>query len=208
MKHPTSARDLRRSTALGPLRKFASVLAPACLHRRGIRPPGCPAPLMSPGLGLRPRPPPLLRCAGHPGGLIRQQWLFATTACHPCGLPRAWGGRCSEVKEETAPARASSGDMSVSGRPAPAARTDASTRAAPRHSFVNVRNGPRAVDRRRSRALDGCLILGAIGGDATVTTLWRPVWRPVRCSCEQPLRKIVHSSMVGRVGIEPTTKGL
>ena len=150
MKHPSSARDLRRSTALGPLRTFGSVLAPACLHRRGIRPLGCPAPLMSHGLGLWPTPPPLLRCARHPSGLIRQQWLFSTAESHPCGLPRAWGGRCSEVEAETAAARPSSGDMSVSGLPAPAARTDASTRAAARHSFVNVRNRPRAVDRRRS----------------------------------------------------------
>ena len=141
MKHPSSARDLRRSTALGRLRTFGSVLAPACLHRRGIRPPGCPAPLMSPGLGLWPTPPPLLRCARHPSDLIRQQWLFSTAAGHPCGPPRAWGGRCSEVKAETAATRPSSGDMSVSGLPAPAARTDASTRAAARPSFVNVRNG-------------------------------------------------------------------
>ena len=161
---------MKRASALSPLRTFGSVLAPACLHRRGIRPLGCPAPLMSPGLGLWPMPPPLLRCARHPSGLIRQQWLFSTAAGHPCGLPRAWGGRCSEVEAETAAARPSSGDMSVSGLPAPAARTDASTRAAARHSFVNVRNGPRAVDRRRSRALEGCSVPQLLTNSIRVAT--------------------------------------
>ena len=53
------------------------------------------------------------------------------------------GGRCSEVKEETAAARPSWGDMSASGHPALVARADAGTQAAAKHSFVNARNGPR-----------------------------------------------------------------
>ena len=99
---------------------------------------------MSPGSGLRPKPPPLLRCAGHPSGPIRQQRLFAIVERHPCGLPRAWGGRCSEVKEEGW-AKPGPGDMSESGHPTTVARTDAGTRAAAKHSFVTVRIGPNAA---------------------------------------------------------------
>ena len=162
--------DLRVRSACGPLRPFASGFAHACLHRRGIRPPGCPAPLMSPGSGLRPKPPPLLRCAGHPGGPIRQQRLFAIVERHPCGLPRAWGGRCSEVKEETAAARPSSGDMSVSGRPTNAARATVRTRAQ-QQIASNVRNGPGADDRQTSSvcwdsfildSLQVCLFVGGV----------------------------------------------
>ena len=71
-----------------------------------------------------------MKCAGVQGaacGPIRQQRLFAIVERHPCGLPRAWGGRCSEVKEETAAARPSSGDMSVSGHATNAARATVRT---------------------------------------------------------------------------------
>ena len=55
-------------------------LARACLHRHGIRRPGRIAALMSPGNGLRPLPPPLLRSAMRPVRLIYHPGLFATRA--------------------------------------------------------------------------------------------------------------------------------
>ena len=102
-----------------------------------------------------------MKCAGVQGaacGPIRQQRLFAIVERHPCGLPRAWGGRCSEVKEETAAARPSSGDMSGSGHPALAARTDAGTQAAAKHSFVNVRIGPKAAAVLRGTQVRRCAV--------------------------------------------------
>ena len=162
----------RRQPACGPLRTVDCCIN-ARQDWRGIRPPGCPAPLMSPGLGLRPKPPPLLRCAGHPRGPIRQQWLFAIVERHPCGLPRAWGGRWSEVKEETAAARPSSGDMSVSGRPTNAARATVRTRAQ-QQITANGRNGPGADDRQTSSVCWDSFILD--DGAVQPTSIWPPSW--------------------------------
>ena len=47
-----------------------------------------------------------------------------------------------------------------------------------------------------------------IGSHTAASALWRPVWRPVRSFGGRSLRQIVHFSLVGRVGLEPTTKGL
>ncbi len=73
--------------AIGTARLMAS------LRRRGIGRTGRIAPLMSPGDGLRPSPPPLLRSAIRPIGPIRHQGL--SPACSPVSLQwlhRAWRG--------------------------------------------------------------------------------------------------------------------
>src|SRR5439155_13505503 len=54
---------------------------------------------MSPGAGLRPSPPPLLRYAERPTVLIQHHRGRVTTRTTMV-LPRASGGRRSEVKEE------------------------------------------------------------------------------------------------------------
>ena len=51
--------------------------------------------------------------------------LLSTTGAHDAGAPRGLGGRRSEVKEETAAVRPSSGDMSGAGHPSSAARAEA-----------------------------------------------------------------------------------
>ena len=63
-----------------------------CRSSSRIRPPGCPAPFMSPGAGLRPSPLPLLHCAGHPASLIWQRRDGSTLAWRPRLQPRTGGG--------------------------------------------------------------------------------------------------------------------
>ena len=59
---PVSHSIVKRWADSFPARKWLGIvlLGQSCRHWRGIRPAGCPAAFMSPGVGLRPAPPPLL----------------------------------------------------------------------------------------------------------------------------------------------------
>jgi len=118
------------------------LLSPVCGGRRGSRPAGRSAPLMSPGVGLRPPPPPLLRYAERPTGLLRSRSWCSTDGKPPLHQPRASGGRRSEVKEEGR-AQPGPGDMSGVGHPMALAA---------RNWRRNDRNG--AESRLTSKALD------------------------------------------------------
>jgi hypothetical protein len=76
------------------------------------------APLMSSGVGLRPPPPSLLRCAEHPVVPIRERRGFSAIPMPRRTSPRVEGGRHSEVKKEGR-AQPGPGDMSGVGHPSP-----------------------------------------------------------------------------------------
>lgn len=65
-----------------------------------------------------PVPPPLLRSAGHPAAPSNRQPLNAGMHAIIVGRPGPRGALRSEVKEETAAVRPTSGDMSGAERPA------------------------------------------------------------------------------------------
>jgi len=72
---------------------------PALDDRSEIRPAGHSAPLMSPGAGLRPTPPPWLRCAERPTGLIQTRSGGAARGRHHrCLMPRTSGGRAAKSR--------------------------------------------------------------------------------------------------------------
>src|SRR5436190_20369596 len=100
--------------AFGPLRTVPE-LQQVRLRRR-IGAPGHSAPLMSPGFGLRPNPPPLLRSTERPDTPILDGPGCWAAAENQCRWKRTLGSRRSEVKEED-PATPGPGGMSGVGCP-------------------------------------------------------------------------------------------